>query len=278
MSGPNSSASERVQRLAVLISGASSGIGAAAARLLTERGFRVFGTSRDPAQRRGRPRHVEWLTMDVRDDASVRDAVARAVERGGGLDALVCNAGYGIFGSVEEVPLDAARAQLETNWFGTLRLLREALPALRLRRGRVVLVGSLAGRAPIPFQAHYSASKAATESLAYALHNELHASGVRVSLVEPGDIRTAFNDATDFDLVPDSHYGERIARCRAVIERSLDAAPGPELVARAIHRALTARRPRVRYAVGPDSLLVPLARRLLPDRVGLRLIRHHFRV
>jgi NAD(P)-dependent dehydrogenase (short-subunit alcohol dehydrogenase family) len=214
--------------------------------------------------------------MDVRVDTSVNEAFARLLARAGGLDALVCNAGYGIFGSVEEVPIDAARAQFETNWFGTLRVLRAALPSLRERAGRVVLVGSLAGRAPIPFQAHYSASKAATEALAFALHNELYASGARVSLVEPGDIRTPFNDATDFDLVERSRYAERVARARAVVEASLESAPGPETVARVIQRALDARRPRVRYAVGPDSLLVPFARRWLPDRLGLRLIRRHF--
>ena len=95
------------------------------------------------------------------------------------LDALVCNAGIGIFGSVEEVPIEAAREQFETNVFGTLRVLRAVLPHLReARRGRIVIVGSLAGRAPIPFQAHYSASKAALDALALALHNELHATGV----------------------------------------------------------------------------------------------------
>jgi short-subunit dehydrogenase len=127
-----------------------------------------------------------------------------------------------VFGSIEEVPLHAARAQFETNWFGTLRVLRAALPELRRARdARIAIVGSLAGRAPIPFQGHYSASKAALDALVLALHNELHGTRVRVSLIEPGDIRTAFNDATDFELVRDSSYGDRVARCRAVIEQSL---------------------------------------------------------
>lgn len=264
----------------VLITGASSGIGAATARLLSERGFRVVGTSRDPKRV---PEAVagacRWVAMDVRDEASVTAGVAEAVDRVGPLGAIVANAGYGIFGSVEEVPVSAARDQLETNYFGLLRLLRAALPEMReAASGRVVLVGSLAGRAPIPFQAHYSASKAAVEATALALHNELAGTGVHVSLIEPGDIRTAFNDATDFDLVSASRYGDRIARCRAVVEASLRDAPGPERVARVIHRALTDRRPHVRYPVGPDSLLVPLARRLLPDRLGLYLIRRHFGV
>jgi len=263
----------------VLITGASSGIGAASADLLAQRGFRVAGTSRDPERAAQRAPHIAWVAMDVRDDVSVTEGVKQAIDRMGSLDALVCNAGIGVFGSVEEVPLYAAREQFETNWFGTLRALRAALPELR-RSGaaRVVVVGSLAGRAPIPFQAHYSASKAALDALALALHNELFGMGVRVSLVEPGDIRTGFNDATDFDLVRDSSYGERVARCREGIERAFASAPGPEIVARVILRALTARNPRIRYAVGPEARLVPFARRWLPERLGLRLIRRHFGV
>jgi len=265
--------------LSVLITGASSGIGAATADLLAASGFSVCGTSRAPERAAQRAPQITWVAMDLRDDASVRAGVESAIARAGGLDALVCNAGFGIFGSIEEVPLSAAREQFETNWFGTLRVLREALPALRRApSARIAIVGSLAGRAPIPFQAHYSASKAALDALVLALHNELHGTRVRVSLIEPGDIRTAFNDATDFDLVRDSSYGERVARCRDVIERSLRDAPGPEVVARAILRALTTRRPRIRYTVGPDSLLVPFARRWLPERLGLYLIRRHFRV
>jgi short-subunit dehydrogenase len=265
---------------AVLVTGASSGIGAAAARLLQERGFQVFGTSRDPARLpRGAP-PVRWIAMDVRDDASVAKGVSEALAAAPRLDALVVNAGFGIFGSVEEVPLDAARAQFETNFFGALRTLRAVLPSMReAGAGRIAIVGSLAGRAPIPFQAHYSASKAAVDALAMALRNELHGTGVAVSLIEPGDIDTGFNAAMDWGGVgAASPYGERLRRCEQVVRESLPKAPGPEVVAEAIHRALTARRPHVRYPVGPDSRLVPLGRRLLPDWLMQRLIRSHFRV
>jgi len=141
-----------------------------------------------------------------------------------------------------------------------------------------VLIGSLAGRAPIPFQAHYSASKAAVEALALALRSELHGTGVWVSLVEPGDIDTPFNEVMDWGEHEGSPYGERLANAERVIRASLPRAPGPEVVARAVHRALTTTPPRVRYAVGADSKLVPLARRLLPDWLTLRLIRSHFEI
>lgn len=266
----------------VLVTGASSGIGAASARMLGAAGWRVFGTSRRGADgaREAIP-GVTWLRLEVRDEASVRACVAEAEAGAGpeGLDALVCNAGFGIFGSIEETPLDAAREQFETNVFGVLACLRAVLPSFRARaRGRIALVGSLSGRAPIPFQAHYSASKAAIDALAQALRMELAPLGVGVSLIEPGDIRTAFNEATDFGDGRRSAYGERIARCEAVIRESLVRAPGPERVAAAIRRALEDASPQPRYPVGPDSRLVPFARRLLPERLLHVLIRRHFGV
>jgi short-subunit dehydrogenase len=217
--------------------------------------------------------------MDVCSDESVGEAVEAVISACESLDALVCNAGVGIFGSIEETPIAVAQEQFETNYFGLLRTLRAVIPHMRAcGRGRIVLVGSLAGRAPIPFQAHYSASKAAVEATALALRNELHGSGIHVSLVEPGDINTAFNDATDFGESDASAYAARIRSARRVIEESLPRAPGPEVVAASIQKALDARHPRTRYTVGPDAWLVPFGRRFLPDSLVLRLVRSHFRI
>ena len=149
----------------VLITGASSGIGEATAQHLSARGWRVFGTSRreQPASTGG---DVRFVVMDVGDEDSVRRGFDQVLEESGGLDAVICNAGMGIYGAVEDVSIEAAMAQFQTNFFGVLRVLRATLPGMRERgSGRVILVGSLAGRAPIPFQAHYSASKAAIDAL-----------------------------------------------------------------------------------------------------------------
>jgi len=260
---------------AVLVTGASSGIGAAAAELLSARGFRVYGTSRSA---RAESDGVRWLRLDVRDETSVQRGIAQLLTAEGGLYGAVCNAGIGIFGSVEETPTERARAQFETNVFGVLHTLRAVLPPMRAAQaGRIAIVGSLAGRAPIPFQAHYSATKGAVDALALALHNEVRALGIHVALIEPGDINTGFNDATDWGgTAAASHYGEAIRNTERVIRESLPRAPGPEVVARAIAHALESRRPRVRYSVGPDSKLVPLGKRLLPERAVLALIRDHF--
>lgn len=259
----------------VLITGASSGLGAAMSERMVARGWRVFGTSRHP---RSDSNGIEWLAMDVCDDASVAAGLAEVFARVEGLDGLVCNAGWGIYGSVEETDLDRARAQFETNFFGVLRVLQPVLADMRARdTGRILLVGSLAGRAPIPFQAHYSASKAAIEALAWSLANEIEAWNVRVSLIEPGDIDTPFNEGMDWgERAEDSPYAERAARCERTIRESLPKSPGPQVIADAVEHALTARRPRFRYAVGREARLVGLGKRLLSDRLSLKTIRDHF--
>ncbi len=263
----------------VLITGASSGIGAATASQLGHDGWRVWGTSRQTAETTVED-PIHWLNMDVSDEESVARGVAAVLKDGGHLNAVVCNAGFGIFGSVEEVSIADAQAQFDVNFFGVLRVLRAVLPGMRAAgEGRVILVGSLAGRAPIPFQAHYSASKAAVEALALALRNEVRSYGIHVTLIEPGDINTPFNDAMDWSTSPESSaYGKQLARCEEVIRDALSKAPPPTIVADAIAAALAARRPRARYTIGPDSNLVPLGRRLLSDRLSLALIRQHFKL
>jgi NAD(P)-dependent dehydrogenase (short-subunit alcohol dehydrogenase family) len=261
----------------LLLTGASSGIGAACAAHLADRGFRVYGTSRAPTGPSPDDRGIRWIAMDVCDEASVTKGVREMLDREEHIDAVVCNAGFGIFGSTEEVSLEAAKSQLDTNFFGVLRTVRAVLPGMRAAgRGRIVLMSSLAARAPIPFQSHYSASKAAVGALALSLYNEVARFGIRVVLVEPGDINTPFNDAMEWGDHGDSAYGAAIAKCEASIRESLPKSPGPEIVARVVERALTARRPRVRYAVGNEALLVRFANRCLPDSVNLRLMRAHF--
>lgn len=261
----------------VLITGGTSGIGAAAAEALAKRGFQVYVTSRNEP-----PQPVpgsKWVRMDVCDAESVASGVSEVLAAAGSIDHLVCNAGFGIFGSIEEVTDEAAQRQLDTNFHGVLRTLRAVLPHMReARSGRIALVGSLSGRAPIPFQAHYSASKAAVEALAMSLSNEVKDFGIRVSLIEPGDINTPFNDAMAWEADEDSPYGDKIRACEQVVRDSLPKAPGPEVIANVIVKALTASRPRFRYPAGPDSLLVPIARRLLPDWIALKLIADHFKV
>lgn len=259
----------------VLITGASSGIGEATALHLSKQGWEVFGTSRRERQDLD---GIRFVVMDVCDSESVESAVLQVISECGQLDALVCNAGTGIFGSVEEVSMEEARHQFETNYFGVLRVLRAVLPHMReVGQGRVLLVGSLAGRAPLPFQSHYSSSKAAIDALSGALHTELSPLGIHVSLIEPGDIATPFNDAIHWKAGGESSvYGSAIERAEEMTRKHLPKAPPPERAAVCIERALTAPHPRTRYTVGANALSLPLGRRLLPERLVLALIRRHY--
>lgn len=259
----------------VLITGASSGLGAAMADRMAARGWRVFGTSR---KAQAPSNSIEWIEMDVCDDASVNAGLDEVFRGAPQLDGVVCNAGYGIYGSIEETPLERVRGQFETNFFGVLRVLTPIVRHMREHNaGRILLVGSLSGRSPIPFQAHYSASKAAIESIAFTLANELASFDVDVSLIEPGDINTAFNDVMDWgEADSSSPYHVASAKCEESIRESLPKSPGPEIVAEAVEHALTAARPKLRYAVGNEATLVGLGKRLLSDRTVLRLIRNHF--
>jgi NAD(P)-dependent dehydrogenase (short-subunit alcohol dehydrogenase family) len=223
----------------ILITGASSGIGEITARHLAAQGWRVFGTSRHPRTPENSD-GIRFVVMDVRDEDSVQRGVREVLESSGGLDAVVCNAGMGIYGAVEDVSIEAAKSQFETNFFGILRVLRATLPGMRERgAGRIILVGSLAGRAPIPFQAHYSASKAAVDALNGALRNELNPFGIHVSLIEPGDINTPFNDAMEWTTsAPNSAYRDELTRTEKKIRESLPKAPPAIDVARASNAPL----------------------------------------
>src|SRR5262245_2598374 len=157
----------------VLITGASSGVGRAAARVLSQHGYRVFGTSRDPAGSPASP-DVELVALDVRNDDSVAACAKSVFDRAGRVDILVNNAAYELAGALEETSVEEAKAQFETNFFGVVRMVRAVLPSMRERRqGRIVNVSSLSGVSAIPFMGIYSASKFALEGYTEALRMEV---------------------------------------------------------------------------------------------------------
>ena len=249
----------------VLITGASSGIGLACARHLHDRGFDVVGASRRTTD------GVPWAceVMDVDDDASVAAGVARVAAGHGGIDAVVTCAGWGLAGPVETTPVDEARAQLETNFFGTVRVVTAALPHLRARRGRIVLLSSIGGVIGLPFQAYYSASKFALEGWAEALAWELKPHGVPVTLVEPGNFATGFTGARrTVPTAPDDPYAAAAAKAIGTMEADEAGGADPVRVAEVVERVLTARRPPRRLSVGPAGERIGvLAKRLLPNRL-----------
>ncbi len=249
----------------VLITGASSGIGRACAERLTSSGFVVVGASR--RYEVGSP----WptISMDVDNDDSVNKGVERAIAEQCGLDAVVTCAGWGLAGAIEQTSIDDARAQLETNFFGTVRVVRAALPSLRARRGRVIVMSSIGGMIGLPFSGYYSASKFALEGWAEALAWEVKPFGVDVTLVEPGNFRTDFTKSRrEVDVTGEDPYLKARRKAISTMERDELKGADPSAVAAVVEKVLASPRPPRRVTVGPIGERVgPLAKRLLPAKV-----------
>jgi NAD(P)-dependent dehydrogenase (short-subunit alcohol dehydrogenase family) len=248
-----------------MLTGCSSGIGKASAKALAASGWTVIATGRKPEMIGGIGAALT-LSLDVTDDASVRSAFAAAYERFGGIDLLVNNAGFGVEAAVEEISDESLRGMLETNLFGTLRCMRAVLPGMRRRgSGIIVNIGSIAGRWAAPFGGGYSATKSALASLTEASGQELAPFGIRVILVEPGPIATAFKAKLESLSAPAygdpaSAYRGAYELRRAFLNSARRSDPGPELVAATLLEALSAKKPKARYLVTADPALGLLLR------------------
>ncbi|XRQ09916.1 SDR family NAD(P)-dependent oxidoreductase [Actinomadura welshii] len=260
----------------VLVTGASSGIGRATARLFAERGARVFGTSRSARPDEG---GVEMLELDVRSEESVRRCVDQVLDRAGQLDVVVNNVGVMYEGFAEETPLAQAEMLLDTNFLGAVRVGNAVLPAMReRRRGRIVNVGSLAAWVGEPGQGFYAASKAALARYTEALRHEVRHLGVHVSLVEPGPFKTRVLDASSqAEPVVDDYDGPR-EDVRRALHKELREGDEPRAAAELIWKVARDPAPRRRYGVGRGALLVPRLKTLLPRRLVDRLLRRAYRL
>jgi NAD(P)-dependent dehydrogenase (short-subunit alcohol dehydrogenase family) len=257
----------------VLITGASSGIGEETAKGLLAAGFTVFAGARrvdrmQPLAAAG----ARLLALDVTEDASMIAAVKTVLDETGRIDALVNNAGYGSYGSLEEVPLEEARRQFEVNIFGLARLTQLVLPTMRAQRsGRIVNVSSIGGKIGEPFGSWYHATKFAVEGLSDSLRMELHPFGIDVVVIEPGAILTEWNGIARDGLMKYSGDGPYREGARAHVKMLASADQGsmpspPSVVAKTIVEAVQARRPRTRYATGGGAKAILFLRRILSDR------------
>lgn len=271
---------------AVLVTGASKGIGEACVVRLSRAGWRVFAGYRAAADADAL-NAIGGAVVPVRLDVTDADdisAVASTIDehtREDGLHAVVNNAGIAVGGPLEFLPIDALRTQLEVNVIGQIAVTQAMLPAVRRARGRIVFVGSIAGRSALPFVGAYAASKFALEALTDALRVELQPFGMHVSIVEPGVIATPIWERSlemgnrNLEASPpelETYYGRLLDRVRARIARGMGGLP-PDDVARVVERALDATRPRTRYLVGTDARLRALMQSLLPDRARDAVVR-----
>ncbi|MFE5285056.1 oxidoreductase [Nocardia sp. NPDC056611] len=256
-----------------LVTGASSGIGEATARTLADLGFTVYGAARRVDRLRKLADHaIRPLAMDVTDDASMTAGIARIIGETGRIDVLVNNAGYGSYGAIEDVPLDEARYQFEVNVFGAARLAQLVLPHMREQRsGTIVNITSMGGKIYTPLGGWYHGTKFALEGLSDCLRLEARPFGVNVVVIEPGGIATEWGGIAANNLRKvsgDTAYASQAQAVATLLSSEANARRNspPQVIADAIGKAVTARRPKTRYTVGFGARPLIFAKWLLPDR------------
>ena len=256
-------------RKVVFVTGGSSGIGKAAAEALRDMGCTVYEGSRRESSLPG----IVHLTLDVTEEASAVHAVREVLAREGNIDILINCAGSGISGAVEFTEADAVRRQMDVNFMGTVNVTKAVLPLMRTAgSGRIVNISSAAAEFPIPFQAYYSASKAAVNAYSMALANEVRPFGITVTAVQPGDIRTGFTASRAKSVTGDDVYNGRISRSIAVMERDEQNGMDPALAGKWIGKIALRKRGKPICTLGFSYQCLCFLRKILPAAVVNRLI------
>jgi NAD(P)-dependent dehydrogenase (short-subunit alcohol dehydrogenase family) len=256
-----------------LVTGASSGIGKAAALALVDAGFQVVGTSRNTS--RVTPQHgVTFLELDVASDESATTVVEQVIQRFGRLDVLINNAGIGTAGAAEESSLAQDQRLFNINLFGVIRMTKAVLPHMRAQgRGRIINISSVFGFIPQPYMAAYAASKHAVEGYSESLDHEVREHGVRVLLVEPANTNTGFDANSVPADIPLPVYAQQRHIFDDVMAGLIKDGDDPATVAKVIVTAATDPKPKLRYTAGPRAGRVSTLRRIVPARAFDRQIR-----
>ncbi len=259
-----------------LVTGASSGIGKAAAAALVKAGYRVIGTSRKAALGEVRD-GIRMIACDVTDDASVAKAVALAHTELGRIDLLVNNAGYALSGAAEESSIEQVRLQFDTNFLGTVRVTNAVLPIMRQQgQGRILNIGSVLGLIPSPFGAYYAASKHAIEGYSESLDHEVRNFGIRVAVIEPWATKTSIEANSPKGDRPVAAYAQILAKYRTAFDAAMAGGDTAEEVAVTIVAAAQDRVPRLRYPSGKAARQTSFARRFLPRSFFDKTLRKQF--
>ena len=259
----------------VLLTGASSGIGWISTVYLASRGYRVYAVARrleklEPLKRYG----IRPLFMDLCDENSIQTAVDTIVQEEGKIDILINNAGYGVYGAIEDVDLKTVKEQFEVNLFAQAKLTQLVLPYMReQRKGKIINISSIAGKMTLPLGAWYHASKHALEAYSDALRMEVKPFGIDVIIIEPGAIKTPWGLIVGENLkslAQDSIYKEMTEKQAKFLLKHYTKNPffpPPKCVAECIYQAMVADKPKTRYLVGFGARTIMMIKRLLPDKV-----------
>jgi short-subunit dehydrogenase len=261
----------------VLITGASSGFGRETARLLMASAFKVYGTSRNPSaspQEAG----VGIITLDVDSDNSVQNGVKELLDETGRLDVLLNNAGYVLTGGAEETSIAEAKAQLETDFFGPVRMAKAVLPTMRKQgSGQIINISSLAAVLPVPFEGFYAAAKAALLAWSEALRHEVKSLGIKVSVIEPGFFKTNLGNTRKIAKYTIQDYDELRQRATAALDDDFKNGGDPKIVAKTVLRIITNKNPKLEYAVGREKRYKTL-KHLMPQSIIESGVRRHWKL
>ena len=247
-----------------IVTGASSGIGAATAELLANSGYMVYGTSRKVSQ--ATQRSYQMIALDVNSEASIEAALKEIIRMEGRIDLVVNNAGFGVApGGAEESSIEQSKMMFDTNFFGIVRMTRAVVPYMRKQgEGRIINIGSILGLIPAPYMATYAATKHAVEGFSESLDHELRTRGIRVSVVEPGYTNTQFEaNAPEVDAKLDEYNIARKALAK-LIKLAVAGGDDPKVVANVVLKAANAKHPKLRYAAGKLACRLSFLRRFAP--------------
>tara|TARA_R110002126_G_scaffold291763_2_gene457108 strand:- start:4257 stop:5060 length:804 start_codon:yes stop_codon:yes gene_type:complete len=263
----------------VLVTGASSGIGEAIASFLQEKGYRVFGTSRNP--KNTQDYSFELIALDVLQADTIKTAVDFIIQKEGRLDVLVNNAGMGITGPLEDTPTNEMKAVFNTNLFGAIDVMKAVLPIMRNQKsGTIINVTSIAGYMGLPFRSIYSASKGALELITEAASMEVKSFGINVVTVAPGDFATNIAAGRYHTPVFDnSAYQEKYRENLDLMDAHVDKGMHPKEMAKAVYKIINNKKPKVHYKVGDFMQKFSIVlKRILPDRVYEKLLMNHYKL
>lgn len=253
----------------VLITGATSGMGKAMAESLARTGYQVFATGRNIPED-SKITNLSYKYLDVKKSDSVKGAISGILEQHHRVDILINSAGLGLAGPLEEIPFEEIYNLFETNFLGTIRVIKHIIPIMRKQgKGLIVNMSSIGGRIGLPFQSIYSSSKFAIESLTEALRIELKPFGIKVCLIEPGDYHTSVNDNRRTIIPPkESPYHKRLKEFFDLLENNITKGSNPEELGKLIMKIVKSRKPGLRYKSGKFfEKITPFARKLIPDRI-----------
>lgn len=261
----------------ILITGGSSGIGKSIGEFLTQKGYTVYGTSRNPDK--VKETTFPLLTLDVRDVNSIQHAVAILLEKEGRLDVLINNAGVGITGPLEEIPTVEIKNNFDTNFFGPIEMMKAVLPQMREQKsGLIMNITSIAGYMGLPYRSVYSASKGALELITEALRMEVKSFGIEITNVAPGDFATNIASGRyHAPLNPDSPYQIPYGNTLKMMDEHVDSGSNPNEMAFAIHKIIETIKPNGHYKVGSFlQRFSVVLKRILPDKMYEKMLMKHY--